>query len=63
MAPESGFKCGRLGLDATLKFGLLGGYDGVGAWALTLANIRDGDEQWMAELHEGMHHELQISSG
>lgn len=63
MASEGVFKCGRLGLDATLRFGLLGGYDGAAAWALTLANIRDDGEQQMAELHEGLHHELQISSG
>jgi hypothetical protein len=63
MAPERMFKCGTLGLDASLRFGSLGGYDGAAAWALTLANIRDDDEQWMAELHEGLHHELQISSG
>jgi hypothetical protein len=63
MAPGRMFKCGRVGLDASLRFGSLGAYDGAAAWALTLANIRDDDEQWMAELHEGLHHELQISSG
>jgi len=57
------FSCARDGLAQTLERGLLGGYDGAGAWVLTLPNIRDGDEQLMVETHEGLHHELQASSG
>jgi hypothetical protein len=57
------FSCARNGLAQTLQRGLLGGYDGAGAWVLTLPNIRDGNEQLMVEIHEGLHHELQASSG
>lgn len=41
----------------------MGGYDGAGAWLLALDNLRDGDEQLMVETHEGLHHELQASTG
>lgn len=57
------FSCARTGLAQTLRQGLLGGYDGTGAWILALGNIRGGDEQLMVETHEGLHHELQASSG
>jgi hypothetical protein len=57
------FSCARSGLAQTLRQGLLGGYDGAGAWILALDSIRDGDEQLMVETHEGLHHELQASSG
>jgi len=57
------FPCARNGLAKTLQDGLLGGYDGAGAWVLTLPNIRGGNEQLMVETHEGLHHELQASSG
>ncbi|MEU6198639.1 hypothetical protein [Streptomyces sp. NPDC047061] len=57
------FPCARDGLVATLRSGLLGGYDGAGAWLLALDNLRDGDEQLMVETHEGLHHELQASTG
>jgi hypothetical protein len=57
------FPCARNGLAETLQDGLLGGYDGAGGWVITLPNIRGGDEQLMVEAHEGLHHELQASSG
>src|ERR1035437_9377410 len=57
------FSCARSGLAQTLRQGLLGGYDGAGAWMLALDSIRDGDEQLMGETHEGLHHALQASSG
>lgn len=61
------FHCARDGLAKTLQDGLqgglLGGYDGAGGWVITLPNIRGGDEQLMVETHEGLHHELQASSG
>ncbi|MFE2070604.1 hypothetical protein ACFXDH_51015 [Streptomyces sp. NPDC059467] len=57
------FPCARDGLAATLRSGLLGGYDGAGSWSLALRNLRDGDEQLMVETHEGLHHELQASTG
>jgi hypothetical protein len=63
MADDSMFRCAGLGLDSVLQFGSLGSYDGAGAWSLALASISSDDEQRMAELHEGLHHELQISSG
>jgi hypothetical protein len=63
MARSMAFACARGGLAQTLQRGLLGGYDGAGAWVLELRNIRDGDEQLMVETHEGLHHELQASSG
>lgn len=57
------FSCARNGLAKTLQDGLLGGYDGAGGWVVSLPNIRSGDEQLMVETHEGLHHELQASSG
>lgn len=57
------FRCAGQGLDSLLQFGVLGSYDGAGAWSLVLANIDGDDEQRMAEMHEALHHELQISSG
>ncbi|MER8004663.1 hypothetical protein [Streptomyces sp. NPDC094149] len=57
------FSCARDGLTAMLRSGLLGGYDGAGAWVLALDNLRNGDEQLMVETHEGLHHELQASTG
>lgn len=63
MSPERiVFRCARDGLAATLEGGLLGGYDGAGAWSLILGNIAPGDEQLMVETHEGLHHELQAST-
>jgi hypothetical protein len=63
MAHRVTFSCARDGLAQTLERGLLGGYDGASAWVLALPNIRDGGEQLMVETHEGLHHELQASSG
>ncbi|MFC5219689.1 hypothetical protein [Streptomyces coerulescens] len=63
MLSSVAFPCARDGLAATLQSGLLGGHGGAGAWSLALRNIRDGDEQLMVETHEGLHHELQASTG
>ncbi len=57
------FACARDGLTRTLEQGLLGGYDGAGAWVLAMPNLRGDSEQLMVETHEGLHHELQTSSG
>jgi hypothetical protein len=57
------FACARDGLARTLEQGLLGGYDGAGAWVLAVRNLRGDSEQLMVEAHEGLHHELQTSSG
>ncbi|MFC6023647.1 hypothetical protein ACFP2T_46780 [Plantactinospora solaniradicis] len=56
------FRCERDGLSDVLGTGLLGGYDGAGAWTVVLAALRDADEQQLVETHEGLHHELQASS-
>jgi hypothetical protein len=57
------FACARDGLARTLEQDLLGGYDGTGAWVLAVRNLRGDSEQLMVEAHEGLHHELQTSSG
>lgn len=61
MADDAGFACARDGLAGTLG-GLLGGHDGARAWFLRAGGLRGGDEQVMAEWHEGLHDELQMSS-
>ncbi|MEV4876740.1 hypothetical protein [Streptomyces cyaneofuscatus] len=48
------YRCATGGLAATLRDGLLGGYDGAGAWLLALSNLRSADEQLMVETHEGL---------
>jgi len=59
MTAEVVLACARNGLAATL----LGGYDGAGSWSLAVDNLRSPDEQLMVETHEGLHHELQASTG
>jgi hypothetical protein len=61
--PEEAFVCARSGLHEVLRFGLLGGYDGARSWSLATGSIGASAEQRMVEVHEGLHHELQISSG
>ncbi|MGQ4436276.1 MULTISPECIES: hypothetical protein [unclassified Streptomyces] len=56
------FACQRDGLTRTLDRGLLGGYDGAGAWRAELPEFQGPEEQLMVENHEGLHHELQASS-
>ncbi|SES40029.1 hypothetical protein SAMN04487818_112145 [Actinokineospora terrae] len=41
---------------------LLGGYDGSSSWSVVLPGLRGSDEQQMVEFHEGLHHELQVTS-
>jgi hypothetical protein len=50
-------------LDSVLWFGLLGGYDGADSWSVEFSTIRGPAELRMVEWHEGLHHELQLSSG
>ncbi len=57
------FGCAGENLSSTLKFGALGSYDGADRWSLMLASIGGGDEQFMTERHEGLHHELQLGTG
>lgn len=59
MTADVVFACARDGLAATL----LGGYDGTGSWSVVIGNVRSPDEQLMVETHEGLHHELQASTG
>lgn len=56
-------RCAHDGLPELLRAGLLGGYNGAGAWTVILPNLRTGDEQVLVETHEGLHHELQSTSG
>ncbi|MBO4164759.1 hypothetical protein [Micromonospora antibiotica] len=58
MIPQT-FACSRDGLAAVL----LGGYDGAGSWSIAAPQIRGDDEQLLVETHEGLHHELQSSTG
>lgn len=57
------FACEQDGLPSVLERGLLGAYDGVGGWRTELSPLKDGDEQLMVEIHEGLHHNLQASTG
>lgn len=57
------FRCEQRGLGDVLRSRLLGGYDGAGRWDVVLANIGDGAEQQLVEIHEGLHHELQATCG
>lgn len=56
------FACGR-GLASALDSRLLGSYDGAGAWRIYASEIRSGEEQLYVEMHEGLHHEYQASTG
>ncbi|GAA0713771.1 hypothetical protein Drose_26145 [Dactylosporangium roseum] len=56
------FRCEHGGLPDLLGTGLLGGYDGAGAWTVVLPALRDSDEQQLVETQEGLHHELRVSS-
>lgn len=42
---------------------LLGAYDGSGAWQIYATELRGSEEQRYVEMHEGLHHELQSSTG
>ncbi len=55
------FRCSRE-LNQVLGAGLLGGYDGAGAWSVVLPALRGAEEQLLVESHEGLHHELQAST-
>jgi hypothetical protein len=59
MIPCTAFACSRDGLASVL----LGGYDGSGSWSLATPNISSPNEQLLVETHEGLHHELQASTG
>lgn len=50
-------------LASVLDARLLGSYDGAGAWQVFLPELGDAEEQLYVEMHEGMHHELQASTG
>lgn len=56
------FRCrsGRLG--DSLRAGLLGGYSGSGSWSIFVEEIADADEHMVVQVHEALHHELQVSS-
>jgi hypothetical protein len=56
------FACSR-GLASAIDSRLLGAYDGGGAWQIYLAELGNSEEQLYVEMHEGMHHELQASTG
>jgi hypothetical protein len=55
--------CARDGLAAVLRFDQLGAYNGSDGWFLMIQNLQDLDQMSMAETHEALHHDLQISSG
>ncbi|MFT4083904.1 MAG: hypothetical protein QM638_15085 [Nocardioides sp.] len=56
------FVCSR-SLTNALGGRLLGAYDGSGAWQIYLSELGNSEEQLYVEMHEGMHHELQASTG
>lgn len=56
------FACAK-GLASSLDARLLGSYDGAGAWQVFVSELGSGEEQLFVEMHEGMHHELQASTG
>jgi hypothetical protein len=55
--------CDADGLEAALRFDRLGGYDGADTWSVIMTDVRSDDEQDMVELHEYLHHELQLATG
>jgi hypothetical protein len=56
------FTCEREGLKQTLGPQVLGDYDGSGLWRVFLGKLASTREQLLVEFHEGLHHELQLSS-
>lgn len=50
-------------LPSALGGRLLGAYDGAGSWRVFLQELSGDQEQSFVEMHEGMHHELQTSTG
>ncbi len=56
------FACAR-DLASAIDTRLLGSYDGAGAWRIFLSELGNAEEQLYVEMHEGMHHELQASTG
>lgn len=62
MSEQFAFHCRSGGLGSSLRESLLGGYSSDGSWSIYVTELEDADEHMVVQVHEALHHELQIST-